>query len=169
MWTWLLVPPSQLPFSLVASTSVASVSGCQYFSCQCLWLPVPQLLVSLAASISCQFLWLPVPQLPVSRLLGTSVASASASVAGTSASVASVSAASTEIAGASTSVAGICWYLGWCPRSVPWLPRISPSQLLRTVVRRLSRIPMSHQQRCPVSRPSSPQTTTGQVICNSKM
>ena len=49
----------------VTSVSVANVCGCQYFSCQCLWLPVPQLPVSLAASISCQFLWLPVPQLPV--------------------------------------------------------------------------------------------------------
>ena len=58
-----------------ASVSVANFSGYQYFSCQCLWLPVPQL--------------------PVSQLPGTSVASASASVAGTSASVASVSAACT--------------------------------------------------------------------------
>ena len=52
-----------------ASFSVANVSGCQYFSCQCLWLPVPQLPVSLAASTSvasfsaagyfiCQCLWL---------------------------------------------------------------------------------------------------------------
>ena len=152
----MLDPATDVDFVASASVSVANVSGCQ-----CLWLPVPQLQVSLAASISCQFLWLPVPQLPVSRLPGTSVA-------GTSASVASVSAVCTYIADASASVAGICWCLGWCPGSVPWLPRISPSQLLRTVVRRLSRIPMSHQQRCPVSRPSSPQTTTDQVICNTK-
>ena len=32
----------------------------------------------------------------------------------------------------------------------------------------ISRIPMSHQQRCPVSRPSSPQKTTDQVTCNTK-
>ena len=64
-----LVPPSQLPVSLVASTSVASISGCQY-----------QLPVSLAASTSVASvaLQLPVPlpqllvplyQLPVPRLL----------------------------------------------------------------------------------------------------
>ena len=32
----------------------------------------------------------------------------------------------------------------------------------------ISRIPMSHQQRCPVSQPSSPQKTTDQVTCNTK-
>ena len=32
----------------------------------------------------------------------------------------------------------------------------------------ISRIPMSHQQRYPVSRPSSPQKTTDQVTCNTK-
>ena len=60
MWTWLLVPPSQLPISLVASTSVASVSGCQYLSCQLLWLPVSVASVSGCQYLSCQLLWLPV-------------------------------------------------------------------------------------------------------------
>ena len=58
MWTWLLVPPSQLPISLVASTSVASVCGCQY-----LWLPVSVAStsvasVSVAGNFSCQCLCL---------------------------------------------------------------------------------------------------------------
>ena len=53
MWTWLLVPPSQLPISLVAS-----VSGCQYLSCQFLWLPVSVASVSAAWYFSCQCLCL---------------------------------------------------------------------------------------------------------------
>ena len=69
MWTWLLVPPSQLPMSLVASTSVASVSGCQYHSCQCLWLPVSVASFSSCQYLSCQGLGCRVLQLPVSRLL----------------------------------------------------------------------------------------------------
>ena len=139
----MLDPATDVDLVAGASVSVANFSGCQYFSCQSLWLPVPQLPVSLAASTS----------------------------------VASVSAAgnfsyqclclSCWYLCISCQCLG-CLYLNWCPRSVPWLPRISLSQLLKTVVRRLSRIPMSHQQRCPVSRPSSPQTTTDQVICNSK-
>ena len=136
MWTWLLV------------------SGCQYFSCQCLWLPVSVASFSGCQYLSCQCLGcrvlqllVPLHQLPVSRLL--------------------VPKLPVPLPRLPVS-AGACWCLGWCPGSVPWLPRISPSQLLRTVVRRLSRIPMSHQHRCPVSRPSSPQTTTGQVISNTK-
>ena len=75
MWTWLLVPPSQLPISLAASIScqflwlpisVASVSGFQYLSCLCLSCRELQLPVSLAASISCQFLWLPISVASVS-------------------------------------------------------------------------------------------------------
>ena len=73
----MLDPATDVDLVASASVSVANFSGCQYFSCQCLWLPVPQLPVFLAASISCQFLWLPVPKLPVSRLPGTSVASVS--------------------------------------------------------------------------------------------
>ena len=79
----MLDPATDVDLVAGASVSVANVSGCQYFSCQYLWLPVLQLPVSLAAStsvasISCQFLWLPVPlpqllvplhQLPVSWLL----------------------------------------------------------------------------------------------------
>ena len=102
----------------VASTSVASVSGCQ----------VPQLPVSLAAKylscqcpcVSCWYLYISCQCLD-------------------------------------------CWYLNcqclclscWCLRSVPWLPKMSSSQLLRTAVRQLSRIPMSHQHRCPVGHPRS--------------
>ena len=71
----MLDPATDVDLVAGASVSVANVSGCQHFSCQCLWLPPPRL--------------------SVSRLLGTSVASASASGAGTSASVASVSAACT--------------------------------------------------------------------------
>ena len=81
----MLDPATDVDLVAGASVSVANFSGRQYFSCQSLWLPVPQLPV----------LWLPVPQLPVSQLPGTSVTSASASIAGTSASVASVSAACT--------------------------------------------------------------------------
>ena len=80
MWTWLLVPPSQLSISLVASTSVASTSvasfsGCQYqlpvslatstsvasvsaagnFSCQCLCLSCWYLCIS-CQSLGCLYL-----------------------------------------------------------------------------------------------------------------
>ena len=149
----MLDPATDVDLVAGASVSVANVSGCQYFSCLCLWLPVPQLPVSLAASIGCQCLWLPI-------------------------SVASFSGCqylSCQCLG--------CLYLNcrclcpgcWC-LLVPWLvSRLCAmvaeditKQLLRTVVRRLSRIPMSHQHSCPVSRPSSPQTTTDQVICNTK-
>ena len=79
----MLDPATDVDLVAGASFSVANVSGCQYFSCQCLWLPV-----SVASftgcqylscqSLSCRVLQLPVPlpqllvplyQLPVSRLL----------------------------------------------------------------------------------------------------
>ena len=163
----MLDPATDVDLVAGASVSVANFSDCQYFSCQCLWLPVPLLPVSLAASISCQFLWLPVPQLPESRLPGASVTSASASVAGTSVSVARVSAACNYV---------YCWCLCiscWC-LLVPWLVSRFCAMVAEDITkpvaedRRLSKIHMSHQHRCPVSRPSSPQTTTDQVICNTK-
>ena len=131
---------SQLRMSLIASTSVARVSGCQYLSCQCLGcrvlhlsVPLPQLVVFLQLLLMLRLLLsklpVPLPQLPVS-------------------------------AGALAGVQVLCH---GCQGE-----KKSPTRLLRTVVRRLLRIPMSHQHRCPVSRPSSPQTTTDQVICNTK-
>ena len=51
------VPLSKLPMSLVASTSVASVSAAGYFSCQCLCLSCWHLCISCwHLCISCQYL-----------------------------------------------------------------------------------------------------------------
>ena len=47
----MLDPATDVDLVTGASVSVANVSGCQ-----CLWLPLPQLPVSLSASISCQYL-----------------------------------------------------------------------------------------------------------------
>ena len=151
MWTWLLVPPSQLPMPLAASTSVASVSGCQYLSCQCLWLPVPQL--------------------PVSQLPGTSIASSSASVAGTSASVASLGCLYLNCRCLCLGY-HVCWCLGWCPGSVPWLPRISQSHVADDSCEMI--VEDTHESSAQMScRPSQFQTlitsnNNRSVICNTK-
>ena len=93
MWTRLLVP---------------------LLSCQCLWLPVLQLPVSLASSVSgCQYL-----SCQCLRLPGTSVASASASVAGTSVCLGCLYLNCWCLCLGCC----VCWCLGWCPGSVPWLP-----------------------------------------------
>ena len=58
----MLDPATDVDLVAGAFVSVANFSGCQYFSCQCLCLPVPQLPVSLPASTSavsfsgCQYL-----------------------------------------------------------------------------------------------------------------
>ena len=134
MWTWLLVPRLscqflwlpvlQLPVSLAASTSVASVSAAGNFSCQCLCLSCWYLCIS-CQCLGCLYLncW--------------------------------------------------CLCLGCRYLLVPWLVYTFCAMVAEDITKpvaedRLSRISMSHQQRCPVSRPSSPQTTTDQVICNSK-
>ena len=139
-----------MDFVAGASVSVANVSGCQHFSSQCLWLP---------------------DQLPVSMAASTSVAS----VSGARYFSCQCLCLSCYYLCISCQCHGClylnCWCLGCRYLLVPRFCAISQSQLLRTVVRRLSRIPMSHQQRCPVSRPSSPQTTD-QVIrnkCNEDM
>ena len=123
MWTWLLVPPSQLPVSRLPGTSVASVSAAGYFSCQCLCL-------------SCWYLCISCQSLGCLHLNCR------------------------------------CLCLGCRCLLVPWLVStfcaMVAEDITKPVVRQLSRIPMSHQHRCPVSRPSSPQTTTDQVVCNTK-
>ena len=133
----MLDPATDVDLVAGASVSVANFSGCQYFSCQCLWLPVPQLTVSLAASTS------------VASISGCQYLSCQCSAAGYF---------------SCQCLCLSCWYLciscqclgclylncrclslscRYLP--VPWLvstfcamglPRISPSQLLRTVVRR---------------------------------
>ena len=56
MWIWLLVPQSQLPVSLAASTSVASVSSAAgYLSCQYLCLSCWYLCIS-CQSLDCLYL-----------------------------------------------------------------------------------------------------------------
>ena len=141
-----LVPPSQLPVSLVASNSVASVSGCQYQLPVSLAASTSVASVSVAGRFSCQCLCLSCWYLCIScQCLGCLYLNCRCLCLGYQYIL-------------------VPWLVS---RSVPWLPRISRSQLLRTVARQLSRIPMSHQQkRCPVSRPSSPQTTTDHVICS---
>ena len=94
----MLDPATDVDFIAGTSISVANVSGCQYFSCQRLWLQIRPLPVSQAASTSvasvsgcqclnCQCLSLQVSvaslygchyQLPVSLAASTSVASVSA-------------------------------------------------------------------------------------------
>ena len=122
-----------------ASVSVASVSGCQYLSCQCLWLPESQLPVSLAARMSVTLL-LPEPQLPVSRLPGTSVASASAlSCHYLCISCQCFGLPVPKLPKLSVLLPQLPVYAGalvGVQVLMPWLPRISPSQLLRTLVRR---------------------------------
>ena len=111
----------QLPVSLAASTSVASVSAGGYLICQCLgWLvpqlpvPLPQLLVSLdQLPVPLPQLLVPLDQLPVFRLVVPKLP---------------------VPLPLRPQSAGVCWCHGWYLGSVTWVPRISPSQLLRTVV-----------------------------------
>ena len=81
--------------------------------------------------------------------------------AGASVSVANVSVASTSVA----SFSG-CQYLSCQCRAMVAEDITKP--VAEDSCETISRIPMSHQQRCPVSRPSSPQKTTDQVTCNAK-
>ena len=81
--------------------------------------------------------------------------------AGASVSVANVSVASTSVA----SFSG-CQCLS-CQCRVMVAENIT-KPVAEDSCETISRIPMSHQQRCPVSRPSSPQKTTDQVTCNTK-
>ena len=81
--------------------------------------------------------------------------------AGASVSVANVSIASTSVA----SFSG-CQCLSCQCRAMVAEDITKP--VAEDSCETISRIPMSHQQRCPVSRPSSPQKTTDQVTCNTK-
>ena len=81
--------------------------------------------------------------------------------AGASVSVANVSVASTSVA----SFSG-CQCLSCQCRAMVAEDITKP--VAEDSCETISRIPMSHQQRCPVSRPSSPQKTTDQVTCNTK-
>ena len=81
--------------------------------------------------------------------------------AGASVSVANVSVASTSVA----SFSG-CQCLSCQCRAMVAEDITKP--VAEDSCETISRIPMSHQQRCPVSRPLSPQKTTDQVTCNTK-
>ena len=131
-----------MDFEVGASVSVANVS-----------LPVLQLPVSLAtstsvASISCQFFWLPVPRVP-----GTSVASASGARYFS------------------------CQCLCLICLLVPWLVSRFCAMVAEDITKPVAEdscemiVEDTHESSAKmscISRPSSPQTTTDQVTCNTK-
>ena len=86
--------------------------------------------------------------------------------AGASVSVANVSVASTSVASFSGCQCLSCQCLSCQCRAMVAEDITKP--VAEDSCETISRIPMSHQQRCPVSRPSSPQKTTDQVTCNTK-
>ena len=150
-----------------ASVSVANFSGCQYFSCQCLWLPVPQLPVSLAASTS------------VASVSGCQYLSCQCSAAGYF---------------SCQCLCLSCWYLciscqclgclylncqclclGCRYLLVPWLVSTFCAMVAEDITKPVAEdscetiVEDTHESSAKMSCiPSSPQTTTDQVVCNTK-